>query len=104
MVYQVYRVASRIAQLNKLLNAAERKVLLNTFHKARSNSTASASWPPPKLLRKYSLFQMKNNLPVYIKAGFSDKFVFNSTVALIAVGLIDGMYTLLSMAYPKKQS
>ncbi|GJQ74969.1 hypothetical protein Trydic_g9595 [Trypoxylus dichotomus] len=101
MVYKLCRIASKVVTLNSILRHAERRVLLNTFHKARSNSTVA--WPPPKLLKRYSLFQMDNNLPVYIKGGFTDKFLYNSTLALIAIGLIDGFYTLVTMALPKKK-
>ncbi|KRT80133.1 hypothetical protein AMK59_7211 [Oryctes borbonicus] len=99
MVLKLYRIASKVVTLNSILRNAERRVLLNTFHKARSNSTAA--WPPPKLLKRFSLFQMDNNLPVHLKGGFSDKMLYNSTVVLIGIGLIDGFYTLLTMAKKK---
>ncbi|GJQ74968.1 hypothetical protein Trydic_g9594 [Trypoxylus dichotomus] len=53
MVYKLYRVASKVVTLNSILRHVERKVLLNTFHKARSNSTVA--WPSPMLLKRYSL-------------------------------------------------
>lgn len=59
--------------------------------------------PPPKLLRKYEHFQKDNGIPVYIKGGVGDKILFGLTLAGIAVGLTDGLYTLFQMARPKKK-
>ncbi|XP_017777756.1 PREDICTED: cytochrome c oxidase subunit 7A2, mitochondrial-like [Nicrophorus vespilloides] len=58
--------------------------------------------PPPRLLRKYELFQQDNGLPVHIKGGFADKALFTLTAVLIATGTLEGYRTLFNMAKPKK--
>lgn len=67
----------------------------------RQRST-SASWPPEGLRAKYEKFQREDGTPVYLKGGLPDRLLLGVTVVLIAIGMVDGMYTLLSMAFSKK--
>ncbi|KAG5882118.1 hypothetical protein JTB14_016881 [Gonioctena quinquepunctata] len=52
---------------------------------------------------KQILFQRDDGTPVHLKGGFADKFLLQLTTVLIAIGFVDGILSLLTMAYPKKQ-
>lgn len=67
----------------------------------RQGSTSS-SWPPESLRTKYEKFQREDGTPVYIKGGLPDRLLLGVTVILIAIGMVDGMYMLLTMAFKKK--
>ncbi|XP_074037591.1 cytochrome c oxidase subunit 7A2, mitochondrial-like [Leptinotarsa decemlineata] len=54
------------------------------------------------LKKKQEHFQRNPEIPVYLKGGFGDKFLAQLTAVLTAIGLADGLYTVLQFAHPKK--
>jgi hypothetical protein len=48
------------------------------------------------------VLQKDDGVPVHIKGGPVDKFLFGITLALCAVGTIASFHTLYVMAYPKR--
>lgn len=57
----------------------------------------------PVLGKQYKQFQDDNGIPIHLKGGFFDKVLFSSSVVVIGIGVVNGYYTLLSMAFPKKK-
>ncbi|KAJ8964141.1 hypothetical protein NQ317_002532 [Molorchus minor] len=55
------------------------------------------------LKKKYEVFQRDDGLPVYLKGGFSDKILVITTAILCVVGVADGLFSMLKMAFPKKK-
>lgn len=47
-------------------------------------------------------FQQDDNLPIFLKGGPFDKFLFLSTLALAGLGLVGTFEFVLSRAFPKK--
>ncbi|XP_018573711.1 cytochrome c oxidase subunit 7A1, mitochondrial [Anoplophora glabripennis] len=69
----------------------------NPFQQSSSKRFLSDS-----LKNKFTKFQIEDGIPVYLKGGFADKILFGISSTLCAFGIADGIYFLLSMAFPKK--
>lgn len=50
----------------------------------------------------YCVFQKNDGVPVHLKGGPVDKFLFGITVALCAIGTVASLHTLYVLSYPKK--
>lgn len=46
-----------------------------------------------KIKRKQELFQVDNDVPVYIKGGSGDKILLGITTLLVGIGMIGSMQT-----------
>ncbi|KAJ8914903.1 hypothetical protein NQ315_016057 [Exocentrus adspersus] len=55
------------------------------------------------LKKKYEQFQRQDGIPVYLKGGLSDRILFLLSAALCVIGVVDGTYTMMLMAFPKKK-
>ncbi|XP_019866340.1 cytochrome c oxidase subunit 7A1, mitochondrial [Aethina tumida] len=62
------------------------------------------SRPEAEITRKLKVYQMDNELPVYLKGGFGDRALFVVTCGLVVVGVCLSYGTLVMMAMPKKKS
>lgn len=84
-----------------ILNQGKKASISGTSGIVRHNSTTA--WPPEHLRTKYEKFQRDDGTPVYLKGGLPDRLLFGMTVVLIAIGIVDGMTALITMALPKKK-
>ncbi|CAH1159652.1 unnamed protein product [Phaedon cochleariae] len=53
--------------------------------------------------KKYERFQIDDGVPVYKKNGAPDVILLSITTLLIAIGLADGLYSILQLSFPRKK-
>ncbi|XP_055850884.1 cytochrome c oxidase subunit 7A1, mitochondrial [Episyrphus balteatus] len=59
---------------------------------------------PEKLLENYKKFQAPSDVPVFLKGGPADKFLFGLTVALCGLGLLNIVKMTYDLGFKKKSA
>ncbi|XP_005902523.1 cytochrome c oxidase subunit 7A2, mitochondrial [Bos mutus] len=69
----------------------------------RTISSASRRQFENKVPEKQKLFQEDNGIPVHLKGGIADAFLYRATMILTVGGTACAMYELAVASFPKKQ-
>uniref|UniRef100_A0A4X1UVX3 Cytochrome c oxidase subunit 7A2, mitochondrial n=1 Tax=Sus scrofa TaxID=9823 RepID=A0A4X1UVX3_PIG len=69
----------------------------------RTISTASRRQLENKVAEKQKLFQEDNGIPVHLKGGIGDAFLYRATMILTVGGTAYTIYQLAVASLPKKQ-
>ncbi|KAM9315837.1 cytochrome c oxidase subunit 7A2, mitochondrial [Gastrophryne carolinensis] len=69
----------------------------------RTLSTSTRRSLQNKVPEKQKLFQEDNGVPVHLKAGFGDVFLYRVTMGLTIVGVGYCLYEIVKAALPQKK-
>nr|CAD7455470.1 unnamed protein product [Timema tahoe] len=98
------RIISMFMRSIQLAQSYSRKLTTSKVITSQANQDDD-QWYKAKLgriKRKQEKFQQDDGVPVYLKGGILDKFLYQATMGLSVIGLGLVLHTIYEMAVPKK--